>query len=55
MEYDKRLEDDYIAAWEHVQKVKAVYEETQRQQEQYRSELLEKKRSWRSRFRPRPR
>jgi len=42
MEYDKRLEDDYIAAREHVQKVKAEYEETQRQQEQYRSELLEK-------------
>jgi murein DD-endopeptidase MepM/ murein hydrolase activator NlpD len=42
MEYDKRLEDDYIAAREYVQKVKAEYEETQRQQEQYRSELLEK-------------
>lgn len=42
MEYDKRLEEEYIAAREHVQKVKAEYEETQRQQEQYRSELLEK-------------
>jgi murein DD-endopeptidase MepM/ murein hydrolase activator NlpD len=42
MEYDKRLEDDYIAAREYVQKVKAEYEETQRQQEQYRVELLDK-------------
>ncbi len=43
MEYDKRLEDDYIASREDVQTVKAEYEKTQADQEQYRVELLDKK------------
>ncbi|MGI5935798.1 MAG: murein hydrolase activator EnvC family protein [Oscillospiraceae bacterium] len=43
MEYDKRLEENLIAARKHVQEVKAEYEETQAEQEQARAELLEKK------------
>ena len=43
MEYDKKLEEALINARKHVQKVKAEYEETQREQEQVRAELLEKK------------
>jgi murein DD-endopeptidase MepM/ murein hydrolase activator NlpD len=43
MEYDKRLEDDYIASRKNVQEVKAEYEQTQEEQQQYRTELLDKK------------
>ena len=43
MRYDKQLEEDYIAAREEVQKVKAEYEETQTEQEAVRVELLDKK------------
>jgi len=43
MEYDKRLEENLIAARKHVEEVKAEYEETLAEQEEVRAELLEKK------------
>lgn len=43
MSYDKKLEDDYIAARENVEIVKAEYEETLKEQEAKKDELEEKK------------
>ncbi|MGN1002216.1 MAG: murein hydrolase activator EnvC family protein [Oscillospiraceae bacterium] len=43
IEHDKNLEDEYIAAREHVEEVKAEYEEVQVQQEAKKEELLEEK------------
>lgn len=40
---DRNIKDEYIAAREHVQQVKAEYEEIQRDQEIKREELLEEK------------
>lgn len=43
LEYDKTLEDDYIAAREHVEEVKAEYEEAKVVEEKVRVELEAKK------------
>jgi murein DD-endopeptidase MepM/ murein hydrolase activator NlpD len=43
MSYDKELEEQYIAARHNVERLKAEYEETQREQEEHRTELLDKK------------
>lgn len=43
IEHDKNLEDEYIAAREYVEEVKAEYEEIQAQQEAKKEELLEEK------------
>ena len=43
MEYDDQLEEDLIAAREHVEEVKAEYEETQELQREKKAELLEEK------------
>lgn len=43
IEHDKNLEDEYIASREHVEEVKAEYEEIQAQQEAKKEELLEEK------------
>ena len=41
--YDRHVKDEYIAARENVEQIKAEYEEIQRQQEGKREELLEEK------------
>ncbi len=41
--YDRHVKDEYIAARENVEQVKAEYEEVQRQQESKREELLSEK------------
>lgn len=43
MEYDSKLEDEYIAARENVEAVKAEYEETLARKEVVQEELLDKK------------
>ena len=43
MEYDDQLEEDLIAAREHVEEVKAEYEATQERQREKKAELLEEK------------
>jgi len=43
MQYDKQLEEEYIAAVQHVADVKAEYEETLKEQQDKQAELLEKK------------
>ncbi len=43
MQYDKQLEEQYLAAVQHVADVKAEYEETLKEQQDKQAELLEKK------------
>lgn len=43
MEYNEQLKDDYVAARENVEKVKAEYEATQEEQKETRTELEDKK------------